>query len=135
MRMPFGWGLVTLAIAATAIAIWAGPNLTIALPVAVVAVASASLLFVEVALASAESREPQGRAGAGPDPSDVRVAFVSGNLGRQKLVQTLDLLERAGGNAERRASAPGPPGDFRAMSAEEFRDYLRDRLDSLEARS
>ncbi len=135
MRTPFGWGLVALAVGATAIAIWAGPNLAIALPGAVAAVASAGLLFAEVAMGSAASRGHRGRTGPGPDPSDVRVALVSGSLGREKLVLTLDLLERAGRIAEARSPQPESLDDIRAMSAEEFRTYLRSRLDSLEARS
>ena len=133
MRAPFGWELLTLSIVATAITIWADSNDTIAIPGAVVAVVAASLLFAEVALRTPHSRSLVPGWTARAQPAEVRAAFVSGRLGREKLVTFLDRLELAGPTPEERNRTPDALNENLAMSREEFREYVRSRLDHLEA--
>ncbi len=135
MTAPFGWGLVVTALAATGVAIWAGPNLSIAAPAAIVAIAAAALLFVEVALRSGTGRPRPAPEALLPRPAMVRTAFVSGRLGRERLVLMLDTLDRRAGEADRGPRSPEEIDRFSRMTPEEFRAYLRQRLDGLEART
>lgn len=133
MRAPFGWELLALSIAATAVTIWADSNNAIAVPAAVVAVAAASLLFAEVALRAPEAR----RVGPGwkrrSEPAEVRAALASGQLGREKVVVFLDRLEQVGPTPEQRPRTPAEMKAILTMPVEEFRAYVRSRLDHLEA--
>lgn len=135
MRAPFGWLVPAIAVVATGVAVWAGSNLAVALPSATVAIAAAGLLFAEVWLRS----PPLGRRG-GPTaprgaPSEVREAFRSGRLGREKLVLALDQLERAGPNPNLPGRRSEEIREFGRMNAAEFRTYVRRRLDELEERT
>ena len=133
MRAPFGWELLALAFAATGITIWAGSNDAIAIPGAVVAVAAATLLFVEVALRAPGTRRTGPVWKRRSEPAEVRAAFTSGQLGREKLVGLLDRLERAGPTPEQGVRTSEALKEILRMSPEEFRGYVRSRLDHLEA--
>ena len=134
MRFPFGALLPALAVVATAVAVWANRNEAIAVPAGAFAVAAAGLLFAE----AWTGRGPTDRL---PAPSReapggvVRHAFRSGRLGRTRIVETLERLERSG----RRPDSPRRPREEVARLAglppSEFREYLRERLDELEART
>ncbi|HXY47086.1 MAG TPA: hypothetical protein VEK13_04230 [Thermoplasmata archaeon] len=133
MRAPFGWELLALSIGATAITIWADSNDIIAIPAAVVAVASASLLFAEVALRNSQAQSSVPGWNPRAQPAEVRAAFTSGRLGREKLVTFLDRLELAGPTPEARVRTPDALDEILEMSREKFREYVRSRLDHLEA--
>jgi hypothetical protein len=133
MRTPLAWGLVALAVVATGLAIWAGPNLTFAVPAAATALIAAALLFVEIAarptLATPRAEAPTRRS----TPNDVRAALTSGRFGRERLVVLLDRLERAGPNPELGLLSVPELRSILAMSPREFRGYLDRRLAYLEA--
>ena len=135
MTAPYGWGLVVTALAATGVAIWAGPNLSIAVPAAVIAVVAAALLFLEVALRSGTGRSRLSAESLPPRPAAMRTAFVSGRLGRERLVLLLDVLDRRAGVSDRGPRSPDEIDRFSLMPPEEFRAYLRGRVDDLEART
>lgn len=135
MNGRVGWFLPGVAILATAVAIWAGPNLSLAIPAAGVAVLSAALLFV-IAWQDSEALARRSGAGTSPRPElfRLRISIRSGPLGREDIIATLDRIERAGPTPdlpsrtadELRQLTRVPPGEFRA--------YVRTRLEFLEAR-
>ena len=135
MSRPLAVFLSALAVTATGIAVWAGPNFTIALPAAVVAVIAASLLFVEAGADRISFPRP-GRAAPVPSAAgSLRRAFTAGRLGREALVDTLDRLERAGPNPGLPARRLEETGRILRMTEREFREYLRTRIVQLELRS
>ncbi len=133
MSPPFGWGLVVIAVVATGVALWAGPNLPIALPAAVVAIGAATLLLAEVAIRSpAAPRRPT----SGPprrELGEIRTAFASGELGRERLVALLDRLEPVGPSGSRPTRTPEELRTISRLGTDEFREYVRERLSRLEA--
>jgi hypothetical protein len=135
MRAPFGWLVPAVAAAATGVAVWAGSNLAVALPSATVAIAAAALLFVEVWLRSPPSGRRVAPSAPRGEPVELREAFRSGRLGREKLVLALDQLERAGPNPNLPGRRSEEIREFGRMSAAEFRAYVRRRLDELEERT
>lgn len=135
MNLGFGGLLVTVAVVATGLAVWAGDNFTIAVPAATGAVLAAGLLIADVALGrSRTARRPEEGAEA-KEVDTVRVAFRSGRLGREAIADLLDRLERAGPNPELPRRHAAETGRLARMSAAEFRIYVRQRLDDLELRS
>jgi len=133
MNTPLARFLLVLAIVFTGIALWAGPNLVAAVPAATIAIILAGLLLAEVAV---RSRRPRSTEAPGPAPvasSEVRVALVSGSLGRERLVNLLDHLERSGPRATASPRRADEIREIVSLSPEAFRDYLRSRLDRLEA--
>jgi hypothetical protein len=135
MTAPYGWGLVIAAIAATAVAIWAGANLALAIPAAVVAISAATLLIAEVALRAGAGRSTVAPGPASPQPAEVRTALVSGRLGRERLVLLLDTLELRASGVKRGPRPPEEIDRIAKMPAEEFRGYLQARVDGLEGRT
>lgn len=136
MRLPFGWLLVALAAVATALALWAGSNLALAVPAGVVAVAAAAFLFGEAWLRHGTRRAvPATPLPAADSASALRTNFRSGPLGREAIVVLLDRLEREGLHPELPARRPAEFARFARLSPAEFRRYVRDRLDELEAGS
>jgi len=135
MRAPFGWLLPAIALAATGFTIWADSNFELALPGAVVAVTAAVLLFVEVWLRTPNPRGRRARWSLRNEPAEVRAAFRSGRLGREKVVMLLDRLERSGPNPDLPGRRIDEIRQFTQMSPGDFRRYVRFRLDELEART
>lgn len=127
--------LLAVAVVATGIAVWAGPNFVIALPAAVAAVAAAGLLFLGAGLGRIPSRPLESSLRPATSAMVLRRAFSSGRLGREALVETLDRLERAGPNPGLSALRPDEADRIWRMPAKEFREYLRERLDRLERQS
>lgn len=133
MSAPYNWGLVALALAATGLAIWAGPNRAVAVPAATVAIVVASLLILEVGLRAPRRRSLTAQRPPAPAPSEIRAALVSGPLGRERLIELVDHIERAQPPFER---APVSSEEMRRLidlPADEFREYLRGRLERIEA--
>jgi len=134
VNLPFGWKIPALMAAAVGVTVWAGRNLEIALPAAVVAVGAGVALLFEV-----WGIPPAARPGSVRLPENLRASvrdlFRSGRLGREMVVELLDRLERNGPNP----SLPGTTADeFERvvhLSRIEFRRYVRERLDYLEARA
>ncbi len=126
MRSPFGWGLV---------AIWTQSNTGLALVAAATAIVAASLLFVEVGMRGwnppVRTTHP-----SGPGPSDkVRAAFASGRLGRESMVALLDRLSRTTSDPTHPSTSLEQLETIVRMSPEDFRAYVRARVEYLEARS
>jgi hypothetical protein len=135
MNASFGWFLPAVAVVATVIAVWADDTFSLAIPAAVVALLAAGLLFVDAFL----GREPVARSLEGGsavrEAGPLRTAFRSGRLGREVIADVLDRLERSGPNP----SLPGRRAEetrhLLRMPSDEFRSYVRQRLDDLESRS
>ena len=134
MKFPFGALLPAIAVVATAVAIWAGRNVAIAVPAGAFAVAAAGLLFVEAwtgRVRSGRSVIGEREEGGGA----VRKAFRSGRLGRTRIVETVERLERAVPRPETPRRPREEVDRLVALSPTQFREYLRERLDDLEART
>jgi hypothetical protein len=134
VRFPFGALLPAIAIVATGVAIWAGRNAAIAVPAGAFAVAAAGLLFAEAWTGRTRpggsvigDREEGGGA--------IRKAFRSGRLGRKRIVETVERLERAVPHPETARRTREEVDRLVALSPAEFREYLRAQLDELEART
>jgi hypothetical protein len=132
MRAPFGWGAPAVAIAAAAVAIWAGNHLEVSVPATVVAVVASGFLLADAG-ARTSARHRRADARSAPSASEnLRSAFRSGRYGRQKVLEELDRVER-------RLRPPGPPARsleqserIVGSSAEEFRAYVAARLSAME---
>jgi hypothetical protein len=127
--------LIGIALVATGVAVWAGPNLTFAAPAAAVAVLAAGFLFVSAWM----DNPPEARsAGRDPEGGEVRVDrlwFQSGRLGREEIIATLDRIERLGPTPDLPARSGAELSEITGLSRSEFRAYVRRRLEDLEARS
>jgi len=135
MNRSLGWFLLAVAVVAMGIAVWADNNFRIAIPASVVAVIAAGLLFIDAFVGRETLPRPVEERPAVREAGPLRTAFRSGRLGRETIADLLDRLERAGPN-------PGLPGRLGEetkrilrMPADEFRNYVRQRLDDLESRS
>ena len=134
MRSRIGWLLPAVAVVFVAIAVWAGPNVPLALPVAAVGIVVAGLLFLRAWVASEPRRRPVAPLVWEPDVFRLRTAIRSGPLGREELVTTLDRVERMGPTPDLPTRSTDAMRRLTHVSPEEFRSYLRHRLDELEAR-
>ncbi|MCI4339196.1 MAG: hypothetical protein L3J68_02540 [Thermoplasmata archaeon] len=135
MNYWFAGGLIAVAVAATGLALWAGPNLAISAVAAAAAVVAAGLLFL-----SAWVDRPPARVAVAPYRSErdippFRYGFRSGRFGREELISTLDRIERLGPTPELKSRSSGEMDSIARLSAAEFSDYVRRRLDDLEART
>lgn len=128
------WLLPAVAVAATALAVWGGPNLAVAVPAATIAVLAAGLLFAVVWF---DDRRRTPRSYRPHPPRDVlrlRFALRSGRLGREEIVTMLDGVERGGPNPALPNRTVHEMDVLVRLPAAEFRSYLRTRLDDLEVR-
>jgi len=123
--------LCAVAIVASGLAVAAGTNASAAVPAAAIAVVAGALLLVEI---TASTRWPPGRPlpTLPADPARVRSSFEAGGHGRPALVLLLDNLERSGGNPNRPNTTLPELARIRALSPEEFREYLTARVGYLE---
>lgn len=123
--------LCVVAVIASGLAVAAGSNASDAIPAAGVAVAAGALLLIGVA---GRTRWPAGRAipTLPADPARVRSSLQAGEHGRPALVLLLDNLERAARDPNRRNTTIAELARLRALSAEEFRNYLDTRVRELE---
>lgn len=134
MRFTGGGLLLGVAAVAIGIAIWAGPNLSIAAPAAAFATLAAGLLLVGAWLDTREGEQRRFRPRSEPEMFRLRSALRSGPLGREELVTTLDRVERMGPSPDLAPRTPQQMEHLVRLSPPEFREYLRSRLDDLEAR-
>ncbi len=125
--------LLVVAAGATGIAVWAGPNLAIAGVGAAVAVLAAGLLFVGAWL-DRPSRRPAPAALA-PDPDLLRHRFGlrPGRFAREEVITTLDRIERSGATPDLPHRSTNEITELAQLSRSEFSEYVRRRLDELEA--
>lgn len=103
---------------------------------AVLAVAALGLATLLVALTLGERVHRRAWVPAVPDADPlvlVREGFRSGPLGRQALVAAIAGLERSFGGSAARPVTPEEERRLRSASPEEFREWVRGRLEALEA--
>lgn len=134
MRSAIGWAVPAAAVVATGIAIWAGPNVSIAVPAAALAILAAAMLFVGGWLDRAERGRRRPLPRSEPEMFRLRSSLRSGPLGREDIVTTLDRVERGGPTPDLPARSPQEIERLVQLPLSEFREYLRTRLDDLEAR-
>jgi len=135
MKVPFGWKLPLVAVIATGVALWGGGAIAISIPAAAVAVGAAVLLLVE-AWGLPPPRPPVSRGSSGANPRGaIRDSFRLGRVGREQILEELDRLERTGPNP----ALPGRVSEefdrIARLTRDEFREYVRARLDDLEVRT
>ncbi len=135
MNRPLTAFAGAVAAVATGIAVWAGTNVALALPAATVAVAAAALLFVESVPSVTRREHPPvpPRSSGGVDR--IRTAFRTGRVGRELIVSLLDNYERTGPNPAFAGRRPEEQARLARLPGSEFREYVRGRIDELEARS
>ncbi|HLN50724.1 MAG: hypothetical protein ACLQD9_07790 [Thermoplasmata archaeon] len=131
MNLPFHWGLIVLAVAATAGSIFARTELTASVPLAAMAVVAAGLALWD-GVRQAPHAAPTRLAAPEVSAGDVRLLFREGRIGREGILFRLDALERR----TLRPDLPvRPPAEIRAFSNlpdVEFRRRVASRLDGLE---
>jgi hypothetical protein len=132
MRAPIGWALPALAGAAVAVALLAGRNLVVAIPAAALAVVIASLAFASAWSERAEA-PADAPVAARTDTDRLRLAFRSGRIGREEIVVTLHRLERTFRDAGLPPPTVAEMGRVAALPPDEFLQFVRERLDRLEA--
>lgn len=128
-------GLVALAAGATGVAIWSGANVSVAAPAAGTAVVAAGLLFVVALLDRAAVITAPSARDSPRDEYLFRFGFRSGRLGREEILATLDRIERSGPNPHLPGRTSKQIASIVELPRPEFRDYVRRRVDELEARS
>jgi hypothetical protein len=134
--MNAGWvALLLLVVGATGLALWAGPNLPIASVGAAIAVLAAGLLFVGAWLDRPNRRPTPAARGRDADAFQFRFGFRSGRFGREEIVATLDRIERWGPTPELPGRSTREMDDLVRLSGPEFSDYVRQRVEELEART
>jgi len=131
MNTGFTVLLCVVALLASGLAVAAGTNSSAALPAAAVAVAAGALLLFGVV---GRTRWPPGRPipTLPADPARVRSSLRAGEHGRPALVLLLDNLERAARDPHRPNTTVAELARLRALSPEEFREYLTARVSELE---
>ncbi|HTW39762.1 MAG TPA: hypothetical protein VMF04_02740 [Thermoplasmata archaeon] len=134
MKVRVGWFLPVVAVVLTGLALWAGPNVPLALPAAALAVVAAGFLFLGAWSDSQGRRKPKVAMVWEPDVFRLRTAIRSGPLGREEIITTLDRVERMGPTPGLPTRSTDEMNRLTRVSPEEFRRYLRHRLQDLEAR-
>jgi hypothetical protein len=134
MNSPIGWVLPAVALGATGLAVWAGPNLALAIPAAALAVVAAGVAFARAGL-GARPRTPYHPSFGPPrEMFHIRSALHSGRLGQEEIVAQLDHMERTGPTPDLPSRTVPELESIIRLSPAEFREYLRGRLDDLERR-
>ncbi|MGI0130234.1 MAG: hypothetical protein ACREDE_01145 [Thermoplasmata archaeon] len=134
MKGLAAWFLPAVALVAVGFAVWAGPNLSIAVPAVAVATLATSLLFVAAWYQDQDRSRRSAPPPWEPELFRLRYAIRSGPLGREELVTTLDRVERNGPTPTLPPRSPEEMESLVRLSPNEFRQYLRSRLDDLESR-
>ncbi len=135
MNRPLATIAGAVAVVATGVAVWAGTNFALAVPAATAAVAAAAFLFVESAPSVARRARPPGAPRSSGEVDRLRTAFRTGRVGRELIVSLLDNYERTGPNPAFAGRRPEEQARLVRLSGAEFREYVRGRIDELEARS
>jgi hypothetical protein len=127
--------LIVVAAGATGIALWAGSNLAIAAVGAATAVVAAGLLFLSAWVDRAEPRPVVRPASSDRNVLPFRYGFRSGRFGREEVIETLDRIERLGPTPELKSRSSTEMHALVRLSGPEFSEYVRHRVDDLEART
>ena len=135
MNRPLTAFAGAVAAVATGVAVWAGTNVALALPAATVAVAAAALLFVESVPSVTRRGLPPVPLRSSSGVDRIRTAFRTGRVGRELIVSLLDNYERTGPNPAFAGRRPEEQARLARLTGSEFREYVRGRIDELEARS
>lgn len=129
------WVLLgAIAAVASLLAILANGSTGLTLFLVAVAVAAAALLLLGVV---EQTRWPAWSPPSSPvgDPEGVRFSFQTGVRGRYPLALLLDSLERREGNPNLGVETQEEVDRLHAMTVEEFRRYVRDRVRDIESRT
>ncbi len=135
MNHPLSALVGAVAAVATGVAVWAGTNFALALPAATVAVAAAAFLFVESMPSVVRRGRPPGTPRSSGEVDRIRTAFRTGRVGRELIISLLDNYERTGPNPAFAGRRPEEQVRLVQLPGDEFREYVRGRIDELEARS
>ena len=133
MKLPFGWALPAVAVGATIVALAADSNRSIAVPAGTVAVAAAGL-----ALWLAVRRWGRRELAAANETTVVESTadwFDEGVMGQEAIVLMLDRIERQLLHPDLPSRSNDEFTRLRMLPAEEFLDYVEQRLGELEAGS
>jgi len=126
------WYALPLAGGAIGISIWAGPNLAVALPAAIVAVI-AVLLLVWAAIGQRTRHVSSAAAAFDTNPMErLQAAFRTGAIGRSLVIAELDGLDRSLRHDSSLGVSPHAEQNLLRASEEDFRRYVRNRLQELE---
>jgi hypothetical protein len=133
VRFPRGGVWLLLAAVAVALAVYAGPNQ----PVATAAVVGGLIALGLFVVSRARRFVADPRAPVVPRPyaasTPFRASLRAGRSGRSEVVVLLDELERRSGASDRPMTPSTEVARLRAMSRAEFRGYVQQRLDAIEA--
>ncbi|HXY12273.1 MAG TPA: hypothetical protein VEJ85_02105 [Thermoplasmata archaeon] len=129
------WGFfAVLAVLFSSIAILANSDLSVAIPCAAIAVVAAAFLLIDIV---ERTRWPA--LGVPPtsvgDPGGVRSAIRVGTRGRFALALLLDSLDRRTENPNVHRLSQEEIRRLEALSPDEFREYLADRIREIEQRT
>ena len=134
MSAPISWWWPTVAGIATLIAFLAGPTYSIAVPAATAAVIAAALTLVD-AVGRRREEVARRRRPVPTGPGGIRGAFTGGEPGREDIVLALDLLERKFSRPDLPARTGAELRELANQPEEGFREYVAERLDTLEGPS
>jgi hypothetical protein len=131
------WALIAVILIATAIAVVARGNLVVSIPASALAVGLAMLLGLSELWGPA-SRAGSARARSSLRPSeaaharDLRSAFSSGEMGRERIVAEIERLDRAFRPVGSGRIDPAEVRRLRHVPPEEFGRWLSGRIDEIE---
>jgi hypothetical protein len=126
-----GWPLLLVG-ALLAVAVYAGPNQAVAIPLAVAAVLVLGFLLAGPARRTPPTPDPGGPPTPPDVPSSFRAALQGGRSARSEVVAMLDQLERQGARPHLPQTHAVEYARVRGLHRSEFRDYVRERLESIE---
>ena len=131
MNAPFGVLFPALAIGAAAVAIVAGSDYAIAVPFAAGGVAAAAVAVLEAG-GRLPRRRPTLVRPAESVVAGVRPWFRGGSFGRAAIVEHVDRLDRRGDHPDLPIRSPAEVATIVRLPDDEFRAYVRSRLDAIE---
>jgi hypothetical protein len=131
VNLPFHWGLIALAVAATVGSIFARTDLSAAAVLAAMAVIAAGLALWD-GVRRAPHATPTHLAAPEVAAGDVRLLFREGRTGREGLLFRLDALERRTLRPDLRVRGSAEVRAFANLPDDEFRRRVASRLDELE---
>ncbi len=131
--------LLLVALGAAAVAIWAGTNLTIALPAALLALLVAAAMVYDgwsqgATAERAVSGLPTAVSGATTDTKSASLPPLDGSrFDREEVVLLLDQVERTIRDPSLPSHRLEDLDRLATLPPEQFRDYVRRRVEALEA--
>jgi hypothetical protein len=132
VRLPRGWPLLVGAAAAIGLAVYAGANEPVATAFALVALVAIGLMVLWPAGHAAVDPRSGGPPRVPEAESPFRAALQAGRSGRADVVAQLDEVERRTSRPDRPQTTGPELSRIRGLSRDEFRGYVRARLDQIE---